>query len=196
MRAQLLAALRVLLVLTVLTGVAYPLTVTVIAQLGFEDQADGSLVTRDGVVIGSSRLRQDFTSATYFHPRPSAATDPVSAGSNLGPTNPHFLHAVAQRVDAYRAENDLAAGTRVPVDAVTASASGLDPLVSVTNARLQAPRVALERGLDLDTVLDLVDEHTTERTFGFLGEAGVDVLAINLALDDIAGDDDAAAGGA
>jgi K+-transporting ATPase ATPase C chain len=202
MRAQLLAGLRALLVLTLLCGVAYPLAVTGIAQLAFGDKADGSLVERDGEVVGSSLIGQTFTGKAYFHGRPSAAgaaatgaedADPddlaqVSSGaSNLGPTNPDLLDAVAERVDAYRAENDLASDTPVPVDAVTASGSGLDPHISVANARLQAARVAQARGLDVDDVLGLVDRHTSGRGLGFLGEEGVNVLELNLDLDQAGG---------
>jgi potassium-transporting ATPase KdpC subunit len=198
MRAQLLAGLRALLVLTLLCGLAYPLAVTGIAQLAFGDKADGSLVERDGEVVGSSLIGQTFTGEEYFHGRPSAAgaaaagaedADPddlaqVSSGaSNLGPTNPDLLDAVAERVDAYRAENGLDSDTPVPVDAVTASGSGLDPHISVANARLQADRVAEARGLDVDDVLVLVDRHTSGRSLGFLGEEGVNVLELNLDLD-------------
>jgi K+-transporting ATPase ATPase C chain len=198
MRSQLLAAVRAVLVLTVLLGVLYPLTVTLVAQLAFDDEADGSLVVRDGEVVGSSLLGQSFTEPRYFHGRPSAAgaaasgtqgSDPAdptqiaSSASNLGPTNPDLVAAVEDAVAAYREENGLDADTRIPVDAVTSSGSGLDPHISVANARLQAGRVAEERGLDVDVVLDLVDDHTDGRSLGFLGEPGVNVLTLNLALD-------------
>jgi K+-transporting ATPase ATPase C chain len=141
----------------------------------------------DGVVVGSKLLGQQFSAPRYFHPRPSAAGDGydglASAGSNLGPTNLDFLATVQQRVDAYRRENGLAADRMVPVDAVTASASGLDPEISVANADLQAARVAEVRNLPLDDVLRLVGVHTNQRQWGFLGEAGVNVLELNLALD-------------
>ncbi len=162
MRAQLLAGLRALLVLTVLCGILYPLAVTGVAQVAFGHKADGSLVERDGKVVGSSLIGQTFTGAEYFHGRPSAAGAAAtgdadaaevrdlslvaSGASNLGPTNPDFLATVADRVAAYREENDLDADTPVPVDAVTASGSGLDPQISVANARLQAPRVARDAG--------------------------------------------------
>jgi potassium-transporting ATPase KdpC subunit len=198
MRAQLLAGLRALLVLTLLCGLAYPLAVTGIAQLAFHDKADGSLVRRDGEVVGSSLIGQTFTGDEYFQGRPSAAgaaaagaegadpddlTQVASGASNLGPTNPELLDTVAERVDAYRELNGLDAGTPVPVDAVTASGSGLDPQISVANARLQARRVAEARGMDVDDVLALVDKHTATRSLGFLGEDGVNVLALNLDLD-------------
>ena len=131
--------------------------------------------------------RQQFTKPQYFHPRPSAAGDKgydasLSLGSNLGPTNPDLLKAVKERVAAYRKDNGLAADAKVPVDAVTASGSGLDPQISVANARIQAARVADERGLPADQVLGLVKDHT-DCALGFLGEPGVNVLELNLALD-------------
>jgi K+-transporting ATPase ATPase C chain len=189
MRRQLFPALVMLVVFTVITGLAYPLVVTGIAQGVFNDKADGSLVENaDGEVVGSSLIGQAFTEPEYFHPRPSAAGDgydaSASSGSNLGPTNEEFLAGVEERADAYRDENGLAADAEVPVDAVTASASGLDPHISVANARLQALRVADARDLNFDTVLGLVDDHTSGRDLGFLGEKGVNVLELNLALDE------------
>jgi K+-transporting ATPase ATPase C chain len=193
-RRQLLPSLLMVVVFTVITGLAYPLLVTGLGQVVFHDRAEGSLVENaDGEVVGSGRLGQSFTEAGYFHPRPSAAGDGYdptgSSGSNLGPTNDALLDTVAERADAYRDENGLDAGAEVPVDAVTASGSGLDPDISVANARLQAPRVAGERGLDTDDVLALVDDHTSERALGFLGERGVNVLRLNLALDEADGTD-------
>jgi K+-transporting ATPase ATPase C chain len=189
MRPLLLAAVRAVVVLTLLTGVVYPLAVTGVAQLAFEDEADGSLVRRDGAVVGSRLLGQGFSGDEYFHGRPSAAPPGVSGPSNLGPTNPDLLAEVERRVAAYRARNGLRRDQSVPVDAVTASASGLDPHISVANARLQAPRVARARGLDPDRVQGLIDRHTSGRTLGFLGEKGVRVLTLNLALDEIGHDD-------
>lgn len=202
MRAQLWAGFRALLVLTVLCGVVYPLAVTVGAQVAFSDRANGSLVERDGRVVGSSLLGQSFTGAEYFHTRPSAAgatasgsdvdgrpADPTdlstvaSGASNLGPTNEQFLETVAVRVDAYRRANGLRPDAAVPVDAVTSSASGLDPHISVANARIQAARVASARGLSSDVVLRLVERHTSGRSLGFLGERSVNVLVLNLDLD-------------
>jgi K+-transporting ATPase ATPase C chain len=191
------------LVFTVITGGIYPLVVTGISQLVFHDKANGSLIERDGRVVGSSLIGQPFSKPEYFHPRPSSAGDGYdgsqSLGSNLGPTNDKLLHGlkddpstpdvdesvdgVEQRVAAYRQENNLAAGTLVPVDAVTGSGSGLDPNISVANARLQAPRVATARGLPVDRVQQLIDEHTQGRGLGVLGEPGVNVLELNLALD-------------
>ena len=187
MRRQLVPALGVLLALTILTGVAYPLAITGVSQLAFSSQANGSLVERDGRVVGSRLLGQRFQGSRYFHPRPSAAGAGYGAtssgASNLAPTSPALLREVARRVTAYRAANGLAATTAVPVDAATSSGSGLDPHISAANARLQAPRVARARGLPLGRVLDLVAQSTDGRSLGFLGEPGVNVLALNLALD-------------
>ncbi len=184
---QLVPAALVLLVFTVLLGVAYPLATTAIAQVAMNHRADGSLITRDGTVVGSELIGQEFTSPQYFHPRPSAAGDGydamASSGSNLGPLSPDLLTAVEERVAAYRQENGLTDTQAVPVDAVTASGSGLDPHISVANARLQAPRVAAQRDLDEATVLAMIDDHTDGRGLGVLGEPGVNVLELNLALD-------------
>ncbi len=189
MRRQLITGLRITAVLTVLLGLAYPLAVTGVSQLFLKDRAEGSLVERDGRPVGSSLLGQNFTEPTYFHPRPSSAGegyDPLaSGGSNLGPSNQKLLDAVGERVAAVREENGLADDAEVPVDAVTASASGLDPQISVAYARLQAPRVAEARGVPVDVVLRLVGNHTQARPLGFLGENGVNVLNLNLALDEI-----------
>jgi potassium-transporting ATPase KdpC subunit len=187
---QLRPALLVLLAFTIVCGVAYPLVTTLVVQVAFSARADGSLVRRDGVAVGSELIGQQFAAAGYFHSRPSAAGDgydaAASSGSNLGPSNPDLLGAIDERVAAYRAENGRAADAPVPVDAVTASGSGLDPHISVANARIQATRVAGARGLTVDAVLALVDEHTADRAFGVLGEPGVNVLLLNVALDDAA----------
>lgn len=189
MRRQLLPALRMVLVLTALTGLLYPLAMTGVAQALFRAKADGSIV-KDGTgrEVGSRLLGQDFSGAAYLHPRPSAAgangyDAAASSASNLGPTNKAFLAVVRQRIAAYRRENDLGAGEAVPVDAVTASGSGLDPHISVANARLQAPRVARARHLPVATVRRVVDQHTVGRSLGFLGEPGVNVLEVDLGLD-------------
>jgi K+-transporting ATPase ATPase C chain len=193
------------LIFTAITGLAYPLVITGLAQALFNDKANGSLIERDGEVIGSSWIGQTFTEPVYFHPRPSAtgyAPGPGYAyGSNEGPTSDRFLvgeddpetadvdesetTGVDYLVQVYREENGLAADAEVPVDAVTGSSSSLDPHISVANARIQASRVAESRGLDLDVVLDLVDDHTADRDLGFLGEPGVNVLELNLALDEL-----------
>ena len=186
---QLRPALVAVVVFTVICGLAYPLVVTAVAQVGWQDTANGSLIERDGVVVGSELIGQNFVSPQYFHPRPSAAGDgydgAASSGSNLGPTNPEYLATVAERVDAYRDVNGLGTDVLVPVDAVTASGSGLDPHISVRNAELQAPRVADARGIGLDEVLAVVGEHTTERPLGILGDPGVNVVELNLALDGV-----------
>jgi potassium-transporting ATPase KdpC subunit len=186
LRRQTLAAVRMLVVMTVLTGVLYPLAVTGIALGVFPGEARGSIVTGDdGTAVGSALLGQAFTGAAYFHPRPSAVGYDTagSGGSNLGPTNPELIDAVAERVVDYRAGNGLAETATIPIDAVTTSASGLDPHISVANARLQAPRVAEARGLVLDEVLALVDLHTEAPLLGFLTDPVVNVLMLNLDLD-------------
>jgi K+-transporting ATPase ATPase C chain len=194
-----------LLLLTLLTGIVYPLVVTGIAQAGFSDKANGSLVEVDGEVVGSRWIGQQFAGDQYFHPRPSAtgyAPGPdYSYGSNLGPTNDSLLlgdddpettdvdesetTGVDDLVRIYREVNGLDESTPVPVDAVTGSASSLDPHISPANAHIQAPRVAQARNLDLDLVMTLIDEHTDGRALGFLGEPGVNVLELNLALDEL-----------
>jgi K+-transporting ATPase ATPase C chain len=202
MRRQLLPSLISMVLFTLLLGVGYPLVVTGVAQLGFGGKANGSLVHSDGRTVGSKYIGQSFLDAKghpirkYFQSRPSAAVgadgkteagyDPtLSSGSNLGPTNPDLLKEVAKRVKAYRKLNGLAPDAKVPVDAVTASGSGLDPDISVANARLQAKRVASARGLAAERVMRLVNTHTSGRTFGVLGEKSVNVLELNLALDEL-----------
>jgi K+-transporting ATPase ATPase C chain len=177
------------IVLTVLLGIVYPLIMTGLGQVLFPAQANGSLI-RDssGNVIGSAILAQNFTQPDYFHPRPSAAgTDGYDAtssgGSNLGPTNQKLIDAVQARIDAYRDENGLSADALVPVDAVTTSASGLDPDISPANALIQASRVAHARGLPEDQVRNMVNHYTEGRTLFVLGEPRVNVLKLNLALD-------------
>jgi len=187
MRRQILPATAMIFVFTLLTGVAYPLLMTGVAQIGFHDEADGSLIEFEGRLVGSRLIGQPFGLPRYFHPRPSAAGEGYdgssSSGANLGPTNAELLDSIEERVAAYREENELDSDTQVPVDAVTASSSGLDPHISIANARLQAPRVAEARGLDIEDVLSLIGEHTDGRDIGFLGEPGVNVLLLNLALD-------------
>ena len=184
---QLRPAATLILVFTALLGVVYPLTVTAIGQVEFHYQANGSLIVRNGTVVGSRLIGQTFTDPGDFHSRPSAAgvgyDGTASSGSNLGPLSPVLLASVAERAAAYRQENGLDPEASVPVDAVTASASGLDPHISIANARLQAHRVASRRGISLTDVLDLIDDNTEGRDLGILGEPGVNVLALNLALD-------------
>lgn len=248
MRRQLLPALLMLTIFTVITGLVYPFVVTGVAQSLWHDNANGSLIKKDGQVVGSKWIGQPFDAPPYFHPRPAADAyvpgaqggGTYSYGSNYGPTNPALIgnvpgvniasttnpyatptdpycvpvaatdadgdtvvdaggnavfqkngdgtyvcnaDTVPQRVLSYRAENGLANDVAVPVDAVTASGSGLDPEISVANARLQAPRVATARGMGVQDVLKLVDKYTQRRDLGFLGEPGVNVLELNLALD-------------
>jgi K+-transporting ATPase ATPase C chain len=188
MRRQLVPAVVAVLVFTVLCGILYPLVVTGIGQMAFRHRANGSLIERDGVVVGSELLGQNFSDPRYFWPRPSAAgasgyDGTSSGGSNLGPTNQAYLDTVAERIAAYREANGLPGSTPVPVDAVTASGSGLDPDISVANARLQLDRVARARGVGAEQVAALLDANTSSQALGFLGERGVDVLELNLALD-------------
>jgi K+-transporting ATPase ATPase C chain len=194
LRRQFVTGILMTVVLTVLLGFVYPLVVTGISQATMSKRANGSLVSASGKVVGSSLIGQNFTDAKgnplaqYFQPRPSVAgtngyNAMSSSGSNLGPSNPDLLDAVAQRVAQYRKLNGLAPGVKVPVDAVTASASGLDPQISVANARLQAARVARARNLTLTQVSSLIAAHTQGRQLGILGEQTVNVLELNLALD-------------
>ena len=186
---QLRPALLSLLVLTVITGIAYPLVVLGVGQALFNDEANGSLIEVDGTVIGSELIGQGFAAPRYFHPRPSAAGTGYdgagSSGSNLGPTNPDYLAMVEERAVAYREENGLPAEAAVPADAVTASASGLDPQITLANAQLQAARVAEERDMTVEAVMDLVHAHVDDRPLGVLGDPGVNVLRSNLALDQV-----------
>ena len=187
---QLVPGVVMLLSFTVICGLIYPAAVWAVGQVAFNDQANGSLIKdADGNVIGSELLGQPFSAPEYFHPRPSSAGSgydgAASSGSNLGPTNPDFLAIVEERVAAYREENGLPDSATVPVDAVTGSGSGLDPHISVANARIQATRVAQERSVDLAVVLGLVDDYTNDRIWGVLGDPGVKVLELNIALDEL-----------
>jgi K+-transporting ATPase KdpC subunit len=186
MRRQLRYAIGFVVLLTVLTGVIYPLTVTGIAQALFHHRANGSLITDNGVAIGSELIGQPFSDPRYFWGRLSA-TDydaAASSGSNYGPTNPALLEAIQARIDALRAV-DPANEEPIPVDLVTASGSGLDPHISIAAAKYQIPRVARYRGLGEDEVSALVDRFTQSRQFGILGEPRVNVLKLNLALDEL-----------
>jgi potassium-transporting ATPase KdpC subunit len=189
---NLISELRVSVVATLALAVIvcgiYPLVVWGVAQTLFPEKANGSIIVRDGKTIGSELLAQNFTDSKYFHPRPSAAGDvgydaTSSGGSNLGPTSKKLIDSVKERVEAYRAENNLPSTVPVPADAVTASASGLDPHVSVKNALIQAGRVAKARGISAKAILAKVQAHTEGRTLGILGEPRVNVLTLNLSLD-------------
>ena len=180
-------AILSVLVLTFVTGIAYPLVVTGIAQLLFPQAANGSVIERDGKPVGSALIGQPFSDPRYFWSRPSATApfpynSASSGGSNLGPTNPALTDAVKQRIDALRAA-DPANAAPVPVDLVTASGSGLDPQISPAAAEYQVARVARARGMSADAVRKLVAAATEGRQLGVLGEPRVDVLALNLALD-------------
>jgi K+-transporting ATPase ATPase C chain len=182
---NLVIAVLMTVVTTVLLGVVYPLAVTGLAQVMFRDKANGQLIERHGQVIGSAIIGQAFSSPGYFHSRPSAAGTGYdaanSSGTNLGPTNKALVEAVKSRVADARKENP---GVAVPVDLVTSSGSGLDPHISPAAALFQIPRVARERGLSEADVRQLVDAHTEGRQFGILGEPRVNVLLLNLALDE------------
>jgi potassium-transporting ATPase KdpC subunit len=183
---QLRGAAAATLILTVLCGVVFPAAVWAIAQL-FPENAHGSLVFSGGAPRGSRLIGQTFRSAHYFHGRPSAAGDgydaTLSGGTNLATDNPKQLALLDQRRAAYRSENQLPANTPVPADAITASASGLDPHISPENAAAQAPRVARARGVALERIEALIAGYTQGRTFAVIGEPRVDVLGLNLALD-------------
>jgi K+-transporting ATPase ATPase C chain len=183
---ELRVAFVMLVLLSLVTGIAYPLVVTAAARVAFPGRADGSLIEEGGVVRGSKWIGQSFDDPKYFWGRLSA-TGPVpynaaaSSGSNLGPTNPLLSAAVRSRVETLRAQP--LGDAPIPVDLATASGSGLDPHVSPAAARVQIPRVATARGLEVARVASLVEAHVEGRTFGFLGEPRVNVLALNLALD-------------
>ena len=190
---QATVSIAALVIATVALGFGYPLVVTGISQLFFHDKANGSLVYSGGKLVGSALLGQSFTDAkgnplpTYFQPRPSNAGDGYdgssSGASNLGPSNPTLINEVSQRVRDYRQFNHMTVGAAVPVDAVTASGSGLDPDISLQNALDQAPRVAQARHLPLARVLSVLRQHTTPAEWGFLSEPDVNVLQLNMALD-------------
>jgi K+-transporting ATPase ATPase C chain len=183
-----ISLLATIFLAVILCGI-YPLTVWVLAQGLFPARANGSLIEKNGRIIGSSLISQGFIGPKYFHPRPSAAGKGYDAtnsgGSNLGPTAKKLLDEVGRRVSAYRAENNLAPSEPVPADAVTTSASGLDPHISLENALIQAPRVARARGLSEVEIKKLVKVHTEGRFLGLIGEPRVNVLRLNLDLDGV-----------
>ncbi len=187
MLQQLLPALRMTALLTVLTGLVYPGIVTGLSQLFFRNQANGALITQNGKIIGSMLIGQNFTKPEYFHSRPSAAGsegyDPTSSqGSNFGPTSQKLYDRVKASAAQFRKENPDYSGT-IPADALTASGSGLDPDISPANAHAQAARVAKAREVQPSVVEGLVDSNTEKRGLGFLGEARINVLKLNVALD-------------
>lgn len=181
---DLLTSILLVLVFTVILGIAYPMAVWGVSQVIFPYRANGSLIVKDGKVVGSELVGQNFTSPEYFHSRPSAAgagyDAASSSGSNLGPTSQRLIDRVTADAETHTAENPHAP---VPADLVTTSGSGLDPHISPAAAEFQVPRVARERGLSEDAVRQLVSRFTEGRTFGFLGEPRVNVLLLNLELD-------------
>lgn len=186
MLSQLWPALRINIFLTILLGIGYPLVVTGISQILFPHQANGSLITKNGQVIGSELLGQNFSKPEYFQPRPSAAGngyDPTaSGGSNYGPTNQKLIDRVKASVEQFHKDNPDFKGP-IPADLLTASGSGLDPDISPASAAAEVPRVAKARGISVDQLNQLVAEHTTPAELGILGEPRVNVLDLNLALD-------------
>jgi K+-transporting ATPase ATPase C chain len=186
MFAELKPAILITIVLTILTGILYPLAVTGAAQALFHKQANGSLIERNGQVIGSELIGQNFSKPEYFHPRPSAAGNGYDAansgGSNLGPTNPALADRLTKDAAQFRKDNPDFTGA-IPADAITTSASGLDPDITPANAFAQSARVAQARGASVDAIHNLVEANTQSRDLGVLGEPRVNVLKLNLALD-------------
>src|SRR5438270_4330293 len=187
MKKHLITALRMTLAMTILLGIVYPLLITALAQAFFHDKANGQIRYRNGEAIGSRLIAQPFTSAKYFHPRPSAAGNGYDAansgGTNLGPTNQKLIDRVQSDAKALHQENP---SQPVPVDLITTSASGLDPEISPAAAEFQLSPIARERSLPESAVRDLIQKHTSQRDLGLLGEARVNVLELNLALDQLA----------
>jgi K+-transporting ATPase ATPase C chain len=187
MLSEIKTAILITLILTVVTGLLYPFAITGMAQVLFPRQANGSLITANGQVVGSSLIGQNFAKPEYFHPRPSAAGDKgydgmASGASNLAPTNPALEKRLAESAAAFRKENPAHTGT-IPADAITASASGLDPEISPATALAQCERIAAARKVPVATIRSLVEKNTAPRQLGLLGEARVNVLLLNLALD-------------
>jgi potassium-transporting ATPase KdpC subunit len=186
MKKHLITSVLMTIVTTILLGLIYPLAITGLAQVFFRDKANGQIISRNGQPIGSRIIAQPFTSAKYFHPRPSAAGNGYDAansgGTNLAPTNQKLIDRIRANAKTLHEENPSQA---VPVDLITTSASGLDPEISPAAAEFQIPRIARERGLSESAVRDLVQKHTRQRDLGLLGEPRVNVLELNLALDEI-----------
>lgn len=186
MKKHLITAFLMTIATTVLLGVLYPLLITALAQVLFKDKANGQLISRNGQVIGSRIIAQPFTSAKYFHPRPSNAGNGYDAansgGTNYAPTNQKLIDRVQADAKSLHEENPA---QPIPVDLITTSASGLDPEISPAAAEFQVPRIARARGLTESTIRDLVQKHTDQRDLGLLGEPRVNVLELNLALDDM-----------
>jgi K+-transporting ATPase ATPase C chain len=190
LREQVWPAVVSVISLTLLTGGVFPLVLFVLGRLLYPGQAGGSVVIRNGVVVGSRLIGQDFTRPEYFHPRPSAAgagyDGTSSGGTNLGPSNPKLLESVRQLAEHYRRSNGLPPDATVPIDAVTRSGSGLDPHISPANAALQIARVARARSLNVEDVRRLVQGHAQGQQLGFIGNPRVSILDLNLALDQAA----------
>jgi len=187
MKKHLITAFLMTIATTILLGVVYPLLITALAQVLFKDKANGQLITRNGEAVGSRIIAQPFTSAKYFHPRPSAAGNNGydagnSGGTNFAPTNQKLIDRVQADAKSLHEENP---SPPIPVDLLTTSASGLDPEISPAAAEFQIPRVSRVRGLPETTIRDLVQKYTYQRDLGLLGEARVNVLELNLALDDL-----------
>jgi potassium-transporting ATPase KdpC subunit len=192
---RLRVAIKMTIVLTLLTGVLYPVAMVGLAHLLFPRQAEGSLIVRERQVMGSALIGQNFSSAKYFHPRPSAAGDKGydagnSSGSNLGPTNKTLIETVRSRASTLREHEPGINHGEIPVDLVTASGSGLDPEITPAAAEIQVSRVAKARGLSQEAVHTLISTHIRGRTLGILGEPGVNVLELNLALDNLRASDE------
>jgi K+-transporting ATPase ATPase C chain len=187
MKKNFITGVLMTLVTTVLFGLIFPLVITGLAQLLFPRQANGELISKNGRLVGSKLIGQQFSSPGYFHSRPSSAGTGYdatnSSGSNLGPTNQSLIARVQSDADRLQAENP---GTPIPMDLLTTSASGLDPHISPEAAEFQVPRIAKERAMSINAVRDAIRQHTESRQFGFLGEPRVNVLELNLDLDEIA----------
>jgi K+-transporting ATPase ATPase C chain len=187
MKKNLITAVLMTLVTTVLLGIVFPLVITGLSQLIFSSKANGQLLTQHGHVVGSKLIGQSFSSAGYFHSRPSSAGTGYdaanSSGSNLGPTSASLIARVQSDADRLQSENP---GTAIPIDLLTSSGSGLDPHISPEAAEFQVPRIARERGISVDSVREAIRQHLEPRQFGFLGEPRVNVLELNLALDETA----------